>query len=240
MKFDYLNAGLFPAALTAFRANLPLMICTAALLLGFDILSYFIEFSTGSVLVGLFLNISVGFTIHRTILEGHETTWSNLIGRQHRAYGAFLGRAAAFFAIFLVINVPVVMSAGLFNLQGPEVIGFAVIMLLLVGLPIFGLILSLYGTLLPATVLGDDNSIKAAKTRGQPHLRQTFGMMIFGPALFVLLKFYALFLPVNIATTEGVILPLGILLTYVISFVMLFLPTLVAVVLCKAYLGSEK
>lgn len=239
MKYDYLNAGLFPAALTAFRANLPLMIGTAALLLAFDILSYFMEFSTGSVLVGLFLNISVAFTIHRTVLEGHETTWSNLIGRQHRAYSGFLGRAATFFAVFLVINVPVVMSAGLFNLQGPQVIGFAVIMLLLVGFPVFGYVLSLYGTLLPATVLGDDNSVRAAKTRGQPRIRQTFGMMIFGPALFVLLKFYALFLPIGIVSAEGMFQPLGILLTFAISFVMLFLPTLVAVVLCKAYLASK-
>jgi len=251
MANDYHNDNFFITAWRAYQANL-----VAAVLIAVGIMaaewfarvsdSRLVEFVGPIVLVTTF-----AFAIHQTILFGPKEGLKTLFAGNHS--NRFFWRSMIFLALLYVIVVVIFMcvyivfsAATTGRAGGPDVLnGFALIALLVVGVPLFGASLAMWGTMLPASVANTDASLAAAWRRGKVNFGYTFLRLAIGPFFVQILIFAVAFtvafggVPVAFQIEGGAFDPIGASVYLFFQMGNLFVTALTASVLCKTYLRSQ-
>jgi len=254
MKYDYLNVNIYRGAFHAFRHNLPMVLTSAAVLWMLEFLTPVFNIKASTTIVPeFFLEIAVAFAIHTTILTGIPNNWKEQFGVRGQSYGykPFMKKSWAligiFFAVFIVIFLLAVLLASYVEGDKTEVLtGMAVILFIVVGLPLIGVVFSIYGTMLPAAVAEEDSSFPAAFHRAKGLFWFTFGRLVFGPTLFTLGTFvlvYAMItagIPVDVYAQNGNIDPTGAVVAFIMYLMTMFSISLTATVLCKTFLESQR
>ncbi|PCJ74726.1 MAG: hypothetical protein COA53_07995 [Rhodobacteraceae bacterium] len=117
-------------------------------------------------------------------------------------------------------------------------------MLVIVGLPLIGVIFSIFGTALPAAIAETDTSFSAAYRRSKGLFLFTFGRLVFGPTLFSIVVIIlvaalsTLGIPFDTYSASGEFDSAGTIAAYFLFASRMFSVTLTATVLCKTYLRS--
>ena len=248
MEFDYEKAGVYPAAYRAFRANWQAMVIVAIAFVFLDAIEP-TKFSSAAsdLLVPIGLSFFVAFLIHRTIIHGPAKNWQKKSEGDDTQKG-FYWRSVIIVGIFIVlVAIPFAISMLIFGSAAnplEEKLNAAMFFGFIIGLPFYGVFLSLWGTILPATVARDDASFKAAYQKGRPNFWYTYGRMIIGPVLVVVLFVVAINtvakigVPVSVYQ-DGQFDPVGSIIAGLLHFVSLFTTALAATVLCKTYLRAK-
>lgn len=246
MTTDFHNSNFFIAALRAYAANYRIALAVSVGLLLVDwfttvFSSRFAEYVGPTILVAIF-----AYAIHHTILLGTNIGWTGARSGKH--FNKFLWRSMIFLAVFVLIVAVVFLLLFLIVGRGtsPEALnGWFLILVFLVGLPLFGASFSLLGTILPATVAGSDASFAVSWKRGKGNFWYTLLRLTIGPFLVQIIILGLIFLivylglPLEILTATGALDPLGMLVNLVFQMANLFVTALAASVLCKTYLRSQ-
>jgi len=246
MTTNFHNSNFFITALRAYKANIRTAALVSAGLLLIEWLttifsSKFAEYVGPTLLVAIF-----AYAIHYTILFGENADLKD--ASSGKPFNKFFWRSMIFFATLILIAA-VVFLASIQTLgegHGPDVSkGWAVILFVLVGLPLFGASFALFGTILPATVAGADASFVTAWKRAKGNFWYTLLRLALGPFLVQMailgLVFWGASLgaPLDILTPSGAPDLVGVSVYVVVQMANLFVTALAASVLCKAYLRSD-
>ncbi len=245
MRYDFLNAGLYPAAWAAYKANFLNMIFIA---IGFVILDFLVPIlgsSSGTNIGSSMLQILTAFFIHQTIISGKLKHWKETSPNDTTFIG-FMIRSFGFGIIIFILVIILMLLPFMLGIKGDTAIGIGIIFGIVIGTPIYGFILSYFGTILPATIAQGDRSVAAATQRGRKTFWYTFSRLCYGSALFFLAYFALLYilgragLPLNVYSETGGISIVGTLLSIPFYMSGIFGTALAATALCQAYLRYEQ
>lgn len=257
MKFDYLNNNIYKSTEYAYANNLNLILPAALVLLLSETMHMLFDFSSSfSWILEMLLDFYVAYAFHTTVLNGTtSSSWREQFKldkkKQAKQFRTFIRRSLAFFyigvGISIVLALIVIMALPDLGAENPEEFaGTFSIIIAAIGLPFYGILFTLYGTALPATVSGADPSFSAAFRRAKGLYRFTFGRLLIGPVLFsigmivILLGLVKLDVPVSAFTDEGQFSVIGICISFLFYALQFFAIGLTATVLCKTYLRSLK
>ena len=253
MSFDYLNTNIYKSTKHAYTQNFPMIVFTALFLLALEIVQPIFDLSTSVTLVPeILLEITVAYGFHTTILLGVPSVgWRDQFKARKvdDRYKPFMWRSIAFVGMMVGIMIPLaVISYSIAPVFGGDRMekfaGLFIISLVVIGLPIYGLLFAVYGTMLPAAVSGVDRSFSAAFRRAKGLFWFTYGRLFMGPALFSLgllaltIGLVRTDLPVVVYTGDGELSVVGIGVAFFTYAAGLFSVGLTATVLCKTYLRS--
>lgn len=246
MNTDFHNSNFFMAAARTYKANFRNAVFISVGLLAVEWLTTVFRSKFAEYIVPFMLVAMFAYAIHHTILFGANAGWKALsFGKK---INRFFLRSLIFFGGFVVIVTLVYLFIVLF--LGSAIIavtlnGLALILLLVIGMHLFGASFALWGTMLPATVAGTDATLPAAWHRAKGNFWYTFLRLALGPFLIemailacVLLILYR-FGPLDFLKESGAPDPIGILFYLVVQMANLFVTALAASVLCKTYLRSQ-
>jgi len=246
MNADFHNANFFFTALRAFKANIGAAIIVALGLLAVDWFTSiyrnkFFEYFLPSALVATF-----AFAIHHTILFGTNADWKTLLSSKKSS--RFFRRSLIFFGVMAVIAVMIflilAMTIGT-DYRKEVFVGWGVILLLVIGMPLFGASFAFYGTMLPATVAETDATLPAAWHRAKGNFWYTFIRLAVGPFLVEMLILATVVLvaylgvPTDFLKENGAPDPVGIPVYIIAQMANLFVTGLTASILCKTYLRAQ-
>ncbi len=243
MNKEFQNPNFFVTAARAYMVNFWTALGVATLLVLNEWFTLVFHNSFAKYIAPLMLIAYFAYAIHATILYGFTSGMSAL--KDDKNSQKFMWRSVMFFGMFAVIAIA--LSFVGFGIGGTGDIGvsWAFILISTIGAPIFGAALVVWGTMLPATVAGEDNSFKAAWQRTKGHfwyayLRLAIGPFLLGTALTAAgIGAVIAGLPVDILDQNGQFAPLGALSTLVINMANLFITALTASILCKTYLRGQ-
>lgn len=254
MKYDYLNVNIYRGAFHAFRHNLPMALMAATLLLLLEFITPVFNMKiTTTIIPEIFLEIGVAFAIHTTIVTGIPNNWKEQFGvrGQSYSYKPFMKKSWALIGMIFVVIIAMFLSALVIApyLDGDKAemfMGMFIILLIVIGLPLVGVVFSIYGTMLPAAVAEENSSFPAAFHRAKGLFWFTFGRLVFGPTLFTIGTIVLLIvmgnagLSVDVYAENGKINPTGTVVAFILYSMRMFSISLTAAVLCKTFLESQR
>ncbi len=246
MSIDFHDSNFFITAARAYKANIWTAVFVAIGLLAVDWITTIFNSKFAEYFGPLVLGAIFAFAIHHTILFGEKAALTS--PATNKPFNSFFGRSLIFFgALVLIIAAVFVFVFLTTGTQGSaEVqIGWALILILIIGMPLFGASFAIWGTMLPAAVAGADPSLAAAWQRAKGHFWYTFLRLALGPFLVEIAILTVVFLisykfgPLDFLTESGAPNPVGILLYLIVQMANLYVTALAAAVLCKTYLRSQ-
>lgn len=187
--------------------------------------------------------MAYGYTayfFHLTILTGFE---DSLFKKGSKAQTPKFGFWVAYFLPVLVLIVAVVMSLKVFlaryiSLLMPELVVYVA---LLFAVFIFGVFLAVFGTMIPAAVVGRGTGISAAFVRAKSTIFYVFPRLVLGPFLVSVVWFViASILERIVGNQIGAQSVLGFVLETGSNLLGYFSIALTASILSSAFLRSEK
>jgi len=244
MSYDYRNANIYAAAFHAFKVN---WLIALALSVGFIFLEWLGTAWDNTFMLWfgpILFTAAFAFTIHSTIIHGLESGWK-AFNTGGRSTNMFYLRTAMFLGFFVLLGLVFVLISASFSADPKVAQGLGLILLLVIGAPLWGAMFALFGTMLPATVDGTDASFKASLKRAKGNFWYTFLRLVVGPFLLAILILAAavgtglLGVPESIFDESGGLSPLGVLVMIPFHIANLFVTALAATVLCKTYLRSQ-
>jgi hypothetical protein len=218
---------LYRRAWVAFRLFWPLMILLAILVEG---IGYWFEGSTTASMSGTVVLILFAYWVHRYFLFEEKPM---LVGAHKDGPPQRIGRfiVLSFLIIFLAvaagIGVTVFLGIGLLHPSGRPV---ALLFMLIANL----LLLSLFGTALPAAAAGDRFGFGVTLARGRRTFGQVFGGLLYGSGLvgaisYVAVAVAAVMIPENAPVAATLALNAAASVAGMVSSL------LAVAVLCRAY-----
>ncbi|MCK5644330.1 MAG: hypothetical protein KAJ19_26260 [Gammaproteobacteria bacterium] len=253
MNFDYLNTNIYKSTEYAYAQNLSLILGAALLLLVVEIAKPVFDLNASSFAAEMFLEIWIAYAFHTTILLGvSSSNWRDhfKVRKNNDQLKPFMWRSFAFIGVGGVITIPVAMIVIVLDPKwgGNDYNSFLALftfIALVVGAPLYGAVFALFGTILPASVSGDDSSFTTAFRRAKGLFWFTFGRFIIGPILFlaglnVLIVLLAkMDFKLNVYGENGISV-IGMAFSFLFYVAQLFAVGLTATVLCKTYLKSKE
>lgn len=243
MNTDSHEPTFFVTAARAYVVNFWTALGVATLLILVEWLTLVFNNAFAKYIAPVMLVAYFAYAIHATILYGFTSGMSAL--KDDKNSQKFMWRSVMFFGMFAIIALALSFVGFGIGGTGEIGIGWAFIMVIIIGVPVFGAVLVLWGTMLPATVAGEDASFKASWQRANGHfwyayLRLAIGPFLLGTALTAAgIGAIIAGLPVDIIDKNGQFAPLGALSTLVINMANLFITALTASILCKTYLRGQ-
>ncbi|OUS08329.1 hypothetical protein A9Q96_02415 [Rhodobacterales bacterium 52_120_T64] len=252
MSYDYLNTNIYKSAAHAYRNSLPTALTFAFILLVLEVVTPIFGLKSSMTFVGeMFLEIGMAFAVHTFILTGVSNSWKDLILVKNEAYSykPFMWKSFAFLVMFFlvmaIIGVLTFMLGTFLVVDKKELyLGLAAILFVIIGLPLIGILFTIYGTVLPATVAEVDSSFPAAFRRSKGLFWFTFGRLAYGPTLFTVGSLIIIVvlgrsnIPVNVYGESGELGIVGTVIAFIIYAFRMFGLALMATVLCKTYFKS--
>ncbi len=243
MTTDFHNSNFFKTAAQAYMVNFWTALGVATALVLLEWLTLVFNNAFGKYIAPVMLIAYFAYAIHATILYGFTSGMS--AWKDDKNSQKFMWRSVMFFGMFAVIAIALSFVGLGIGGTGDTGISLAFILISTIGAPIFGAALVVWGTMLPATVAGEDTSFKAAWQRAKGHfgyayLRLAIGPFLLGTALTAAgIGAVIAGLPVDILDQNGQFAPLGALSTLVINMANLFITALTASILCQTYLRGQ-
>ncbi len=179
---------MYKKAFTAFCGNFQLFALFAALM---TILDEF-DIGAGGIFVQFLIAGYLAFYSHRMILTGDNFKGAALVNPksengQPLVYRPFLIRFGllwlAFFVAIMLTAWAIYKLLGSTSIDTEQFIG-ALILSLVAMFPVYGIVLSLVGTILPAAALNEDAGLDLAFARGKKTFWKTLGRLTVGSFLF--------------------------------------------------------
>ncbi len=224
---------MYKIAIRTFLQNFPIFLIVALLLAGFSFLEMNVQSGGSFFAYGL-----VALFSHRMILLNENYGWSGkptLKPGETMPMWAFFWRYGLFFIIFLFLSLAVFLPLMPSDPNDEAKIVGAIILSFLIVAPFYSILLSLFGTVLPAAAVRGERSFSAAFHRGRKRFWITMGRLALGPALiFVAMFMLAIAVP---ETMNSAILDFA---SNAVFYLLGLLPThMTAVVLSMAYSEAE-
>lgn len=247
MTYDYANENMYVSAFKAYRANLPSVVMVSLMYLGLDALGTVVE-SKLLIRIGYaWAGIIFAFAIHKTVLGYGAVTWKMILSNSNSDFYSktFLYRSFAFLGMLFAIIMVLIPIAYVSKLDAHGAVGVGMIGYVLFGLTLYGVLIAIYGTALPAAVANTDSSFRTAFRRGKSQFWFVFLRLLVGPTLFTVISslgFIAvgeLGVPTEIHSVDTSWNLLGGIVGFFIGVVGLFGLALTATILCKAYVRGE-
>lgn len=240
--FDYRNTGLYPSAFRAYLDNFALVLICSVIFVVLEYVNIRFDYKA-SYWMPIIVEIWFVYHIHRTILNGvaDRITVGSSTGT---TFVSFMWRSLLLFFVMMAPIVPLGIAAFIFRDKFADDTEILVGGFVLIGLPTYGIFLSVFGTVLPAAVAGVDKSFKAARRRSHGQVLSTLWKYIYGPGLFVIFAIAlsfglrALGLPTEMFTASNTLVPFGTVGAFLMELIGLFTATLAVTILCKAYLNA--
>lgn len=200
------------------------------------------QFGSGSSIAGAEF---AAFTIFAYMLHRHF-----LFGDTLKAFGKIESTRPSARGRFFLISLPMlVVPIGLavFLVLGPlhvssRDVNLLTMILLVVILPLYLLMLSVFGTMLPAAASAEPFGLGLTLSRARRSFWRIFGGLLVGPALFgsaafivIILLSVRLGLPLDPRDAQGAFSPVGAAASVLLQMVAMINTTLAVVVLCNAY-----
>lgn len=192
----------------------------------------------------LFLWATLAYLAHRYVLLPNHPPFEDFNKQVRLFFRRFLALSLiSILPVFLLAIVLLLMFMDESFLSKEQLLGVIVLASLVVGGIIAGLMLSLYGTWLPASIMNDKTGFKQAGVRGRRSFFHTLGRLILGPALVTAASMYLFLAAIDHLNGNGIILEAIInldapvlLINIMLQFANCFATIITAVILSRAYL----
>lgn len=218
----------------AFQTYKEIFVIVLIVAIGIPIASLF----TSSSWAILFATAMLAFWAHRNILTGEKMGLKNNPDKNTHSPWAFIWRFAVL--IFIPIILATIMT---FTTVGISDTGIFTLVLLIISFILLGIILSLFGSVLPAASVKADASFSTAMKRGAPRFWSTLWKLIYGPvviSIFSAIIWVILYsLVSNIEMGPSMTTIIDVTIGFISGLISALSTVLVATILSQVYMDSE-